>query len=145
MKEFAKKKVRGNHATELDRDPWLLSLENGTIDLKTGQLRAHCREDLISKLIPLKYDTSAQCPRFMQFIYRIMGDGPDAFADAKERADRLVQYLQRLLGCAATGKAEKVLVIFYGRLGNNGKTTLLTTISRALETVSTAPRSTLTA
>jgi putative DNA primase/helicase len=132
MIHLAKKKVRAIGATDLDRDPWLLNVENGTIDLKTGGLRPPCREDLISKLIPLQYDPSAQCPRFMRFIYRIMGDGPDASVDAKERADRMVKYLQRLFGCAATGKAEKVLVVFYGHFGNNGKTTLLTTVSRAL-------------
>jgi putative DNA primase/helicase len=132
MLHLAKKKVRAIRATDLDRDPWLVNVENGTIDLSTGGLRPPCREDLTSKLIPLQYDPAAKCPRFMQFIYRIMGDGPDASADAKERADRLVHYLQRLFGCAATGQAEKVLVIFYGHLGNNGKTTLLTTISKAL-------------
>jgi len=132
MMHLAKKKVCAISATELDCDPWLVNVENGTIDLRIGALRPPCREDLISKLIPLNYDPSAKCPRFMQFIYRIMGDGPDASADAKGRAHRLVQYLQRLFGCAATGKAEKVLVIFYGGRGNNGKTTLLTTISRAL-------------
>jgi putative DNA primase/helicase len=132
MTHLAKKKVRGISATELDCDPWLLNVENGTIDLKTGNLRPHLREDLISKLIPLQYDPSATCPRFMEFIFRIMGDGPDASAEAKERADRLVQYLQRLFGCAATGRAEKILAVFYGQRGNNGKTTLLTTISRAL-------------
>jgi putative DNA primase/helicase len=43
-----------------------------------------------------------------------------------------VRYLQRLFGCCATGKPEKLLCIFYGERGNNGKTTLLTTIAKAL-------------
>jgi putative DNA primase/helicase len=61
-----------------------------------------------------------------------MGDGPDASDEEQNRACRLVAYLQRLFGCAATGKPEKLLVVFYGASGNNGKTTLLTTISKAL-------------
>jgi putative DNA primase/helicase len=132
MIHLAKKKVRVIGATELDCDPWSLNVQNGTLDLRTGHLRPHQREDLLSKLIPLDYESAAPCPLFMAFIYRIMGDGPSAPADAKERAHRLVQYIQRLFGCAATGKAEKVLAVFYGQMGNNGKTTLLTTISKAL-------------
>jgi putative DNA primase/helicase len=132
MIHLAKKKVRVINATELDCDPWLLNVQNGTIDLRAHHLRPHRREDLVSKLIRLDYSPAARCPLFMAFIYRIMGDSPHASAAAKERAHRLVEYLQRLFGCAATGKAEKVLAIFYGPMGNNGKTTLLTTINKAL-------------
>ena len=39
--------------TEFDQDPLLLNVQNGTIDLRTGELRPHRRSDLISKLIPL--------------------------------------------------------------------------------------------
>jgi len=41
---------------ELDRDPWLLNVANGTIDLRTGVLRAHRREDFITKLCPVEFD-----------------------------------------------------------------------------------------
>jgi phage/plasmid-associated DNA primase len=32
---------------QLDRDPWLLNCPNGTLDLRTGELREHRREDYI--------------------------------------------------------------------------------------------------
>ncbi len=32
---------------ELDSDPYLLNVSNGTLDLRTGELRKHEREDLI--------------------------------------------------------------------------------------------------
>jgi putative DNA primase/helicase len=83
-------------------------------------------------MIPRDYDPAAECPQFMRFLYRIMGDGPDATEAAQETAGRLVAYLQRLFGCAATGKPEKLLVVFYGPTGDNGKTTLLTIINKAL-------------
>src|SRR5215467_6367973 len=41
---------------DLDKDPMLLNVLNGTIDLKTGKLREHRRNDLITKLAPVKYD-----------------------------------------------------------------------------------------
>jgi putative DNA primase/helicase len=34
---------------QLDRDPWLLNVQNGTLDLRTATLRPHCREDLITE------------------------------------------------------------------------------------------------
>src|SRR4051812_47055902 len=37
---------------ELDTDPMLLNVENGTLDLRTGSLRQHNPEDLITKLAP---------------------------------------------------------------------------------------------
>jgi putative DNA primase/helicase len=43
----------------------------------------------------------------------------------------MVSYLQKAFGCAATGKAEKLLFVLYGE-GNNGKTTLLEVIRDAL-------------
>jgi putative DNA primase/helicase len=44
---------------ELDADPWLLNVRNGTIDLQTGELRPHRREDLISNLTPVDFDPLA--------------------------------------------------------------------------------------
>src|SRR6266542_4970057 len=50
---------------ELDADPWLLNALNGTLDLKTGELREHRREDLLTKLIPIEYAADAECPTFL--------------------------------------------------------------------------------
>jgi putative DNA primase/helicase len=47
---------------DLDTDPWVLNVENGTLDLRTGKLRCHRRDDLITKLAPVTYDSTAMCP-----------------------------------------------------------------------------------
>lgn len=65
-------------------------------------------------MIPINYDPAAKCPLFQHFIYRIMGDGPDATEEEKERAARMVAYIQRLCGSAATAKPEKMLVVCWG-------------------------------
>jgi putative DNA primase/helicase len=131
MVHSAKRKIRQLSISEFDQDPCLLNCRNGTVDLRTGDLLRHRREDLITKCIPFDYASEAKCPKFLQFLYRIMGASPDASEMALERANHLFDYLQIAFGCAATGKPEKVLVVLYGQ-GNNGKTTLLEAIRATL-------------
>jgi len=56
MIHLAKKKVRQVSTNDFDRNPWLLNTEGGTVELKTAKLRPHRREDLLSKMIPFRYD-----------------------------------------------------------------------------------------
>jgi len=85
----------------------------------------------LSKLIRPRYNLHAECPQFMEFLNRIMGSHPDASEFENVNAERLVFYLQKVFGCAASGRPEKLLFVLYGE-GNNGKTTLLEVIQNAL-------------
>lgn len=101
-------------ARDLDSDPWLLNCLDGTIDLRTGELRQHDPKDLIIKLCPVRFDPNGRCELFKQFLRRIMGG-----------SEELIAYVQRALGYAITGLvSEKALFLFVGD-GDNGKTTLL--------------------
>jgi putative DNA primase/helicase len=102
---------------DFDRDPWLLKVLNGTLDLRTGKLRPHDRRDMISKMAPVAYDPTATCPLFLEWLNEIMlGRG------------ELVTFLQRAIGYSLTGKvSERVVFILHGG-GRNGKTTLLETV-----------------
>lgn len=101
---------------QLDRDPWLLNVENGTLDLRTGELREHRRGDLITKLCPVAFDLAAGCPTWLGFLDRIF-----------DESEPLIGFVQRLLGYCLTGSTrDHILAIFHGR-GANGKSTLLTT------------------
>ena len=106
---------------DLDRDPWALNCRNGTLDLKTGELRQHKKSDYITRLVNIDYDPAAVCPTFDAFINRIMQGNPN-----------LVNYVRRFIGYCLTGETtEQTLVFFYGT-GANGKTTLLTIIEQLL-------------
>jgi len=106
-------------AGELDTDPWMLNVENGTVDL-SGELREHRRENMITKLAPVEYDPDAKAPIFDAFLKRILP------------SEALRKFMQRAIGYAAAGiVSEEVLVILYGT-GANGKSTLVNIIMEAL-------------
>jgi len=102
----------------LDTDPWLLNVENGTLDLRCGELRSHRGEDLITKLAPAAYEPQATCPTWEAFLKRVLaGD------------DQLIHWLQKVVGYSLTGDArEQCLFIAWG-LGANGKSTLFNTVA----------------
>ncbi len=120
-----------------DVDPWLLNCTNGTLDLRTGTLRPHTQDDLLTKCLPIPYTPEAPCPTWDRFLWRIMGgtltpDDPDIRAGelenrqaADERAQRLISFLQHAVGYSLTGATrEQCLFVLHGR-GANGKSTFL--------------------
>ncbi len=108
-------------AEAVDRDPWLLNCRNGTLELRTGQLREHRREDLITKCVPAAYDPAAPCPRWEAFLGRIFA-GRSA----------LIFFVQRALGYALTGDTREQALFLCCGVGANGKSTLLQTIRTLL-------------
>jgi putative DNA primase/helicase len=116
---------------EMDTQPDVLNCLNGMVDLRPGgALLPHDPTCLITKLCQHNYNPAATCPRFMDFLHRIMGAGD---AEVPERTTHLVGYLQRAFGYSLTGwTSEKSVFILHGG-GNNGKTTLLSTVSKIIE------------
>ena len=102
---------------QLDRDPWLLNCEDGTLHLRTGRLRQHNRDDFLTKLAPIHFDYERPAPLWLQFL-------DDVLASKAE----LIGYMQRLIGYSLTGTtSEHVLLILYGT-GANGKSVFVNTI-----------------
>jgi putative DNA primase/helicase len=105
---------------ELDRDPWLLNVKNGTIDLRTGELRPHRREDMLTKIVPVEYDPAAECPTWMAFLDRIMAGNRN-----------LIGFLQRAAGYSLTASTQEQCFFLLHGTGANGKSVFLTTLLAA--------------
>src|SRR5215813_1784347 len=106
---------------DFDSDQWFLNLENGTLNLKNGQLKQHRREDLITNLAPVAYNEKALCPTWDKFLADIMDSDND-----------LIRFLQKVVGYSLTGStSEQVFFILYGT-GANGKSTFINTIHKLL-------------
>lgn len=99
---------------ELDTNPWIINVNNGGVDLKTGELLPHRREDLITKLAPVTFDSTATCPTWIAFLRVIMNGNQN-----------MINFLQCAMGYALTGETrEQCLFILHGN-GSNGKSTLI--------------------
>ncbi len=104
---------------DFDSEPWLLNVANGTLDLRTGKLQEHRRQDLITKRSPVEYDAHSAAPVFLQFLDRIM-----------EGNERVLGFLRRLIGYSMVGTTrEQVLAVLWGN-GSNGKTTFLEAVKK---------------
>lgn len=110
---------------QLDSDPYLLNVENGTLDLRTGELREHDPDDLISNLAPVVWDADATDPVFDDFLLTI-------FADRQEEIDELVTYLQRFVGYALTGDVTEERALFLHGGTATGKSTILEAVKAML-------------
>lgn len=105
---------------QFDTDPWALNVLNGTLNLRTGKLRPHCPEDMITKLASVNFDSEASCPTWDKFLSRVLPD-PEVRA-----------FVQRAVGYSLTASTgEQIMLLLYGS-GNNGKSTFLEAIRAML-------------
>lgn len=96
-----------------NRDPFLLGVANGVVDLRTGNLRPGVPEDMITLCTDVAFDPDATCPRFEQFLAEVFNED-----------DEVIGFVQRMAGYSLTGDvSEELLVICYGT-GANGKSKL---------------------
>ncbi len=108
--------------SKFDADPLLLNCLSGTIDLRSGSVRPHSMDDLITKITPIPLATATEdCPRWKQFLLEIMqGDA------------ELVAYLHRMVGYILTGSTkEQVFFMLHGH-GANGKSVFLNVLRRLM-------------
>ncbi|HEV2400855.1 MAG TPA: phage/plasmid primase, P4 family [Candidatus Sulfotelmatobacter sp.] len=116
-----------------DTNVWLLNTPQGTVDLRTGKIHEHTRDEYITKITAT--GPGGNCPIWLQFLARVTGGDPE-----------LQSFLQRMVGYTLTGSTcEQALFFLYGT-GANGKSVYLSTISALLAGYAkTAPASSFTA
>lgn len=113
---------------DLDSDDDLFNVENGTINLATGEFYQHRASDLLSKVANVTYDATARSADFEKFIGEIMQ------ADVEKS-----KYLQKVCGLSLTADtSNEQCWLLYGASTRNGKSTLVETVSHVLGDYSTA-------
>jgi putative DNA primase/helicase len=99
-----------------DPDPWLLTVANGTIDLRDGTLRGHRREDLITQMSPVTYVPDGRCAVWERFLRDLSGDAA------------LERFLQRAVGYTLTGSTSEEVFFFAHGPAATGKSTFMEAI-----------------
>lgn len=106
---------------DLDTNPNLLVVRNGTLDLETGELRESKREDLCSRLAEVTFDPSADCPRWEEHVDLLCNGDP-----------ALVAYIRRAVGYTLTGDVGARSFFFLEGSGSNGKNAFIEPIMMML-------------
>ncbi|MDP8951541.1 MAG: phage/plasmid primase, P4 family, partial [Actinomycetota bacterium] len=120
MLELAKSEVPVS-PDELDAAPLLLNAPNGTVDLRTGELLPHRRENLITKMAGAKYEPDAPAHAWAAFLERV------------QPGEELREFIQRGAGYSASGDtSEQCMFINHGASGANGKSTFQEALASAL-------------
>lgn len=95
---------------EWDKDPWLLGVENGILDLRTGELLENGKETYVTIVAGTKFDPEADCPVWKRSIGEWFAGMPEVEA-----------YAQRCIGYSLTGDTtEQAFWCLFGE-GGNGK------------------------
>lgn len=105
---------------DLDADPYLLNVANGTLDLRTMELRAHAPADRITKVTRAAYDPAGTSRDWDVFLAQVLPD------------ESVREFLRRYVGVALCGRVlEHVLAILTGT-GRNGKGVFYGAVEHAL-------------
>lgn len=119
---------------DLDANPRLFVVRNGTLDLLSGQLRESRPTDLCTRRAAVWYDPAAGCPLWEDHI-KLVTDGDPVLA----------AYLQRACGYTLTGLIGEQKFFFLWGDGQNGKNVFVETLLGILgEYGAVAPPSLLT-
>lgn len=100
-----------------DTHAHLLTVANGIVNLRTGQLIDHDATLMLTKMTPVPYDASAKAPKWFAFLDTIFEQNYD-----------LIQFIQRAVGYTLTGSVDAHCLFFLYGIGANGKSTFLETL-----------------
>jgi putative DNA primase/helicase len=109
-------------AMSFDAHDDLLSVANGTINLRTGELRPHNPADLITKRLEVAYRPEATADRWEQFLREVFPNHPE-----------MPSFVQRLTGYGITGYTSEQLFVIHHGGGKNGKTVYTSTTSHVFK------------
>lgn len=114
VKDLMGKDVILCKSSDFDKQKNLLNVQNGTLNLDTGELKPHNPDDLMMMIANVTYNPNAKAERFVKFMNEIM-----------QGNTVMVDHLQEVLGYALSGYTDQErFFILYGETTRNGKGTL---------------------
>ena len=98
----------------------LVTVQNGVLDLLTGELLPHNPEYLLTRIMNASYDPQAQAPQWNKFLAEVLPD------------ESVRKYLQRAMGYTLLGEMnQRAMFLLYGPSGT-GKSQFIEAIANIL-------------
>lgn len=115
-----------------DEHPFLLGVQNGVIELQSGQFRRARPDDRVTMRVRVAYDPAATCPLWAETLSSIFASAdnvalPD-LANKQAESQRVIEFMQRALGYSITGDCREECCFFCWGDGANGKGTVMNTL-----------------
>lgn len=106
--------------SDFDNRPELYNCQNGTFNLKTGELQEHNAKDMLTQISNVIYKDGDRCKRWEQYIDEIM---------KKDRES--AKLLQMIAGHCLSGSTKfECFFMLYGKSTRNGKGTFNSTMMK---------------
>lgn len=100
-------------ALALDKDPFIIGVENGSVDIRDGEFFPHDPTQLVTRRLSTKFQPSAKCPVFDKFLAEVQ---PDI---------EMRGFLKRWAGYCLSGVIREHILPFHYGCGANGKSVFL--------------------
>lgn len=107
--------------TDFDKNPNLLAVMNGVIDLSTGQFRPAASKEYLRRQTKVVFDDKAECPEWIKFMKAIT---------CQDR--ELYEFIRRVMGYILFGHANLQFFFLALGSGSNGKGVLMRTLKALL-------------
>jgi P4 family phage/plasmid primase-like protien len=111
--------VRKDTST-FDNEPTLLYCSNGVLDMRTLKLSQARAEDYLLHQTSVKWDPTAECPWWENFVAELFAENDDPGA--------MVTFMQQLFGYTLSGSIDEQKVFVHAGGGCNGKSKVLDTL-----------------
>src|SRR5262249_54983152 len=95
----------------------LFNVQNGTLDLRTGEFREADRTDYITKVATVTFDRASECPQWEKFLH-----------DTVKCDAEMLRYIRQCAGICLTGETRHHLFFIVLGPGGTGKTTFQETL-----------------
>jgi putative DNA primase/helicase len=98
---------------EFDNDPDALNCRNGVVNLRTGEVIPHDRDQRFTYCLPVEHKPGASSQEWIDYLGSVVGGGQD-----------VIDYLQMALGYSLTGHTREEILFYLFGPPRSGKGTL---------------------
>jgi putative DNA primase/helicase len=112
-----------------DQEPFLLGVQNGVVDLRTGEFRKAEAIDRVTMRVRVPFDAAATCPLWLDTLAAIFAPTTPAIdLVTSSQSQEMVDFMQRAIGYSITGDCRDECCFFTWGDGCNGKGTVMNTL-----------------